>query len=150
MHKNQFRSLFTFISVAVAALLFLQCATTSNSFVTPRKPQIEQGHNVIYPNQGKVTDLSLTDMLRTVSGIRITGAGEGTSIKIRNSSSILLSTEPLFVIDGIPVGNDFAYIYNAVDPIQVEKIRVIKDSTAAFYGSRGANGVIEITLKKRN
>ena len=66
----------------------------------------------------------------------------GTSIQIRGIGSINLSTEPLFVVDGIEV-NDVSHIH----PRDVKDIQVLKDSAASIYGSRGANGVILITLK---
>ena len=66
----------------------------------------------------------------------------GTSILIRGVSSINLSTEPLILVDGIEV-SDISHI----NPRDVKDIHILKDSAASIYGSRGANGVILITLK---
>ena len=64
------------------------------------------------------------------------------SVRIRGVSSISSSTEPLYVIDGIPMSNAY------VNPADVESIQVLKDAaSSAIYGSRGANGVIIITTK---
>jgi TonB-dependent SusC/RagA subfamily outer membrane receptor len=83
---------------------------------------------------------SIYDMLKgEVAGVEV----NGTSIRIRGASSFQMSTEPLFVVDGVAV--------NSVDnimPQMVKSIEVLKGSSAAIYGSRGANGVILITLKK--
>ncbi|HPI67741.1 MAG TPA: TonB-dependent receptor plug domain-containing protein [Bacteroidales bacterium] len=64
----------------------------------------------------------------------------GKSIRIQGSSS-LGSTEPLFVVDGIVSSS-----IDDIPPSQVKSIEVLKGSSAAIYGSRGANGVILIRL----
>ena len=66
----------------------------------------------------------------------------GSSITIRGVGSINLSSQPLFIVDGVEM-NDISFIH----PRDVKDIQVLKDSSASIYGSRGANGVILITLK---
>jgi len=53
----------------------------------------------------------------------------------------------LIVIDGIPSDES---VLNTIPPIQVKSVNVIKDGSAAIYGSRGANGVIIIETKRSN
>ena len=72
------------------------------------------------------------------AGVQVTGR----SITIRGKNYINLSTEPLFVVDGVAV-EDVSHI----NPREVKNITVLKDSAASIYGVRGANGVILITLK---
>ena len=68
---------------------------------------------------------------------------EGKSVTIRGKSSILLSSEPLYVVDGV-VTTDVSHI----NPRDVKDITVLKDaSSCAIYGSQGGNGVIVINLK---
>lgn len=70
--------------------------------------------------------------------------GANASVKIRGTSSINSSNEPLYVIDGM-VGADPL----TIDPNVVESIDVLKDAAScAIYGARGANGVIIISTKK--
>lgn len=80
------------------------------------------------------------EMLRGKPGVQVNGR----SVKIQGGvNSLMSSTEPLFVVDGV--------IVNSVDnvlPQTVKSIEILKGSSAAIYGSRGANGVILITLKK--
>jgi len=80
---------------------------------------------------------SIYDMIRgQVPGVEVVGE----SIKIRGSSSLNISTEPLFVVDGV--------IVNSIDDISaqtVKSIEVLKGPAASVYGTRGANGVILIT-----
>ena len=66
----------------------------------------------------------------------------GNSVVIRGVGTINLSSQPLFIVDGVEVG-DISHI----NPRDVKDISVLKDSSASIYGSRGANGVILITLK---
>ena len=65
------------------------------------------------------------------------------TINIRGANSFYGSTEPLFVVDGSVVDR-----IDDINPREVKSIEVLKDGGAAIYGSRGANGVILITLKK--
>lgn len=105
-----------------------------------------------------------------VAGVLVTqnsGApGGAASIRIRGANSLSLSNEPLYVIDGIPMGGDgqstAGYSWKngedgqtrvnplaAINPNDIISIDVLKDASAtAIYGSRGANGVILVTTKR--
>jgi len=85
-------------------------------------------------------------------------SGEANTIRIRGTSSISASSQPLFVIDGVPQGDyQLGYAGNnaqtsplaTINPNDIENIQVLKDaSAAALYGSRASNGVILITTKR--
>ena len=75
------------------------------------------------------------------AGVQVVG-GE---IIIRGVNSINSSSAALIVIDG--VASDYG-VLNSISPIQVKSINVIKDGSAAIYGSRGANGVVIIETKR--
>jgi TonB-dependent starch-binding outer membrane protein SusC len=74
--------------------------------------------------------------------------GAGTTIRIRGTNSFQPgASNPLLVVDGIPVGD--AGNLKQINPLDIETIDVLKDASAtAIYGSRGSNGVIMITTKK--
>jgi TonB-dependent starch-binding outer membrane protein SusC len=82
--------------------------------------------------------------------------GQGIQMRIRGSSSVTASNQPLYVVDGIPVVmDDFSISAAQTNPMaqfnfnDVESIQVLKDaSAAAIYGSRAANGVVLITTKQ--
>ncbi|WP_242158559.1 SusC/RagA family TonB-linked outer membrane protein [Aestuariivivens sediminis] len=89
-----------------------------------------------------------------VAGVQITPIsgrpGAGSSFLLRGGASLSASNNPLFVIDGVPVGaSDGPGILSALNPEDILSFSVLKDaSAAAIYGSRGSNGVIIITTKK--
>ncbi|MDZ7690833.1 MAG: TonB-dependent receptor plug domain-containing protein [Balneolaceae bacterium] len=71
--------------------------------------------------------------------------GEELQVNIRGISSLGAGSEPLFVVDGFPVGTSAG---KNIDPSNIESISVLKDaSSTAIYGARGSNGVILITTK---
>ena len=73
--------------------------------------------------------------------------GANSSIQIRGLGSINDSS-PLLVIDGVPTPGGINYL-NTINPNDIASIDVLKDaSSAAIYGSQGANGVIIVTTKK--
>ena len=85
--------------------------------------------------------------------------GSDQKILIRGISSINGSTDPLYVIDGVPVSNSdmenagghtrSQSILASINPNDIESMTVLKDAAASsLYGSRAANGVIIITTKK--
>ena len=94
-----------------------------------------------------------------MAGVSVTATsgqpGASSQIRIRGTSSINASNEPLYVVDGVPImSGDQSYFTNtgnalaAYNPNDIETITVLKDAAAAsIYGSRAANGVILITTK---
>ena len=79
------------------------------------------------------------DMIRgRVPGVDVSGK----SIKIRGSNSLNVSTEPLFVVDGV-ITEDI----EGISPETVSRIEVLKGPDASVYGTRGSNGVIIITRR---
>ncbi len=71
--------------------------------------------------------------------------GANTKIRVRGTNSISGSSDPLYVVDGVPMPNALA----AVSVNDIENITVLKDvSATAIYGSRGSSGVVLITTKR--
>ncbi|WGH74980.1 TonB-dependent receptor [Tenacibaculum tangerinum] len=97
-----------------------------------------------------------------VAGVVVSESSEpggGIGISIRGTNSMLGGTQPLYVVDGIPIdpltdaqGNGASgqsqSALSFLNPNDIEKMEVLKDAAAtAVYGARGANGVIIITTK---
>ncbi|KAF2511363.1 TonB-dependent receptor [Flavobacterium zhairuonense] len=110
--------------------------TSSISSVKGKELQTMTVGNVAESLQGKV------------SGVQVTGAGGPGAqprVLIRGISTVNLSTDPLYVVDGIPMGTSINFLSNN----EIESMEVLKDASAsAIYGSRASNGVILITTKK--
>lgn len=84
------------------------------------------------------------------AGVQVTSSsgapGAGTAIRVRGGNSIVGDNEPLWVIDGIIVGQNFDL--NNINSNDIKSIEILKDaSSIAIYGSRGANGVVLVTTK---
>lgn len=85
----------------------------------------------------------------SAAGVMVTqqdGSPDGNSaIRIRGVGTINGDASPLYVVDGVQVGNNA----NFVNPSDIESIEILKDASAtAIYGSAGANGVVMITTKR--
>ena len=85
--------------------------------------------------------------------------GAGITINIRGQTSLSASSEPLYVIDGVPIiSEDLSGLFSGgqatnsladLNPNDIASIEILKDASAtAIYGSRGANGVVLITTKR--
>jgi TonB-dependent starch-binding outer membrane protein SusC len=82
--------------------------------------------------------------------------GQGMKIRIRGASSVSADNQPLYVIDGIPVTSQNQSTFTAntnpladLNPNDIESIDILKDAAAsAIYGSRAANGVVQITTRR--
>ena len=99
--------------------------------------KIDEKESTVYTN--------IWDYMRgRVPGVSIgpAGAGETPAITVRGISSVNLSTQPLILLDGIVTAD-----ISMLNPNDVASVSVLKDASAAIYGTRGANGVIMITTK---
>jgi TonB-linked SusC/RagA family outer membrane protein len=78
--------------------------------------------------------------------------GAAAVLNIRGVGSINAGTQPLYVVDGIPLNSTVSAFVNplsSINPNDIESVTVLKDaSAAAIYGSRAANGVILVTTKR--
>ena len=98
-----------------------------------------------------ITERSVTNALEgmqgNIAGVQISSStgrvGDGFDITIRGNNSLSGSSGPLYIVDGVPMGDiDF------LNPQDIQQMDVLKDaSSTAIYGSRGSNGVVMITTK---
>ena len=112
----------------------------------------------------KKNDANFVKVLEgTVPGVQMNNStsmpGVWGSVYIRGRASLNSGTQPLYVIDGMPVNSDTDALsssdnnmvdpMSSINPADIESITVLKDAAAtAIYGSRAANGVIVVTTKK--
>lgn len=124
----------------------------------------QPNNNIVSALQGRAAGVQIS----TGDG----SPGGGINIRIRGTSTITGSTEPLYIIDGFPVSsansdinigggisegaledgvvsNVFPNALSMINPADIANIEILKDAAAtAIYGSRGANGVVIITTKR--
>ncbi|WP_113661492.1 SusC/RagA family TonB-linked outer membrane protein [Pedobacter nanyangensis] len=103
-----------------------------------------------------------TSLQGKIAGLQITSnsgePGAGATVRIRGASSVNGSSQPLYIVDGVPIntetyagglnddGSTFSPLAD-INPADIESIDFLKDGTASIYGSRASNGVILITTK---
>ena len=111
---------------------------------TVKKKDLTGSVAQISPNAYKAQPVQgVSEMLRgNAPGVTVRTNGDGsTKIRIRGSNSLNGNNDPLYIVDGVPMGS--------FSPNDVESIEILKDASAtAIYGSRGANGVVLITTKR--
>ncbi|WP_315353471.1 SusC/RagA family TonB-linked outer membrane protein [Hoylesella nanceiensis] len=132
-----------------------------------RRPRMTGSVSVIKSSDiAKMDVRSMDQVLRgTMSGVATTyngRPGSDASIRIRGANSITGSTEPIWIVDGMPLNGIAPSVSNSNDlqrlvtqtgigdiaPSDIESITVLKDAAAtAIYGARAANGVIVVKTK---
>lgn len=111
-----------------------------------------------------ISDIPISNFQSTMSGkaagVRVTQINgkvdAGISVRVRGTASVSAGTDPLYVLDGMPLINQNESTNGApmnpllsLSPSEIESIDILKDaSSAAIYGARGANGVVLITTKR--
>ncbi|MFH4967696.1 TonB-dependent receptor [Gaetbulibacter sp. M240] len=105
-----------------------------------------------------IPQVSVDQMIQgRAAGVNVTTnsgqPGAAVSVRIRGVNSISGSSEPLYIIDGVPVPGETeaggTSPLNSLNENDIENISILKDASAtAIYGSRGSNGVVIITTKR--
>lgn len=94
------------------------------------------------------SNITLDNYLRKVPGVNVWNDGPNATITVRGISSFNSGLTPLFIVNGNQVTGGFSTVYATVATADIKSVTVLKDaSTTGIYGTRGANGVIVITLK---
>jgi TonB-dependent SusC/RagA subfamily outer membrane receptor len=129
-------------------------STTSNSdagakidmYGEQRNSRNNTGSTVVV--EDAVENATLDNYLQRVSGVNVTGTGANATITVRGVGSFVSSNEPLFLINGQAISG-YSTAYGLCNANNIKSVAVLKDAAScALYGSRGANGVISITMKK--
>jgi TonB-linked SusC/RagA family outer membrane protein len=125
---------------------FTGAASVVNNDVMERKADA----NFVKSLEGSVAGLTMNNSSSM--------PGTWGSVNVRGMGSLSSSSQPLYVIDGMPVNSDYdtmSSVNNYLDPMasinpsDIETVTVLKDAAAtAIYGSRASNGVIVITTKR--
>ena len=145
------------VACFLLAGLICGCASGNNAAPTPAGlplPAADHGTIVTSDDIDRSTtaDPIGSALAAHVSGVTVTRTPDGgISVRIRGQSTINGNTEPLYVIDGLPIQPGPGGSLVGINPHDIASIEVLKDvASLAFYGVRGANGVILIKTKHTN
>ncbi|MCX6224950.1 MAG: TonB-dependent receptor plug domain-containing protein, partial [Bacteroidia bacterium] len=113
--------------------------------------------NVMKALDGKVSGVNLVSLSSDPTSSVLVNIRGTTVMPSTSDANVAVKGQPLYVIDGIPVGNqtftnkngvDFGNILSQLNPEDIESITVLKGGSAgALYGSEGGNGIVMITTK---
>ena len=151
-------------SLAQLSVMLGEVVTTA----TGMQRRVELGNTVATIDASDITEqaavATITDVLNArTAGVQITApnaTGVGARVRIRGASSLNLSNEPIYIIDGIRMTSDMGSSQlgtggpqpsrvGDINPEEIESMEVVKGPSAAtLYGTDAANGVIVITTKR--
>jgi TonB-dependent SusC/RagA subfamily outer membrane receptor len=136
------------VPLAVLVGLASACASGGSSRVVPRDPTAATavtGEDIERTPSVPVEEL----LMNKYPGVWISRTADGSlSIRIRGTTSMQSSNEPLYIIDGTPIQPGPNGGLTGIAPNDIASIQVLKDAAATtMYGVRGANGVIIIKTK---
>ena len=130
----------TLITILLGSILLIgltDCATSGRSGTSQKESSQKDYSN--YAN--------MADVMRSIPGIIVRGTGQNIEIQVRAQNSMLLSSEPLFIVNNVQVGRSFSLISH-LNPVDIVSIQVQKGLYAVNrYGSEGNSGVIKILTK---
>lgn len=129
--ENPFPRFILVLSIILSGFVY---GCTSSGPAAAAQPEPERGYT------------TLLDMLRYEPQLNISGSGSNPIIRIRGNKTIYGDNEPLFVLNGTPLGNGYSSA-SSIDVNEVASIRVLSASQSGLYGARGGNGVILIQTK---
>ena len=136
----------TLVPTALALSVFMGCAHANNSSVNRPAPRVRAA--LTAEDIEHAPGVPIEQLLATrVAGITLTQARDGHLVmRIRGQTTLLGDQDPLFVVNGIPLGR--AINFSAINRFDIASIDVVKDAAGmALYGIRGANGVIVVRTK---
>jgi TonB-dependent SusC/RagA subfamily outer membrane receptor len=145
---------FSKLIIFAVLILFTACQTTNKSSSGYEEEEAKTIHSkdkvtigsTVEGNTNSPTS-QLVDYMRKLPGVMVRGSHPNVSVMIRGVKTSDGNTEPLYVLDNVPMGNNYAQVAGIVDVTRIKKVSVLKGAQAAIYGTQGSNGVIIITMK---
>lgn len=134
------------LTTALALCVFMGCAHANSSLVNRPAPQVRAA--LTAEDIEHAPGVPIEQLLASrVPGITLAQARDGhVVVRIRGVSTLLGDQDPLFVVNGIPLGR--AINFSAINRFDIASIDIVKDAAGlALYGIRGSNGVIVVRTK---
>lgn len=94
---------------------------------------------------------TIAELFEAIPGTTVERTRNGSTLRIRNvaANNSAASTEPLIIIDGVPLPrSDKQNVLAALNKVDIDRIDVLRDAAAAMYGVRGGRGVVLIKTKR--
>jgi hypothetical protein len=120
MTKYHIQPSIGFLGICLSLMVLASCTTSNYTRAIPRHridPGVEK--NLVLPNEDHPSNLSWADLLCQVPAVSVRGQGDFLSVRIRGASSLDLTTEPLFVLNGVPLGHQFSSLARTANPRDV-------------------------------
>jgi hypothetical protein len=126
------------LPIVLISLFIFSCASTQ--YGSNSNNQRQEKDFSIYQTLGEA--------LRS-EGVLVRDVGTSATVTLRGKGSINLNTEPLYVVDGVPMGNNYETVNSSINMQNVKDIRIIRSTSQATlrYGEAGNHGAILITTK---
>jgi TonB-dependent SusC/RagA subfamily outer membrane receptor len=147
-------------SITIRSLASAALVAASACSATPKRsdpaPSPNEGartgssSDAIIASEDRQTYASVVELIRArAPGVQVIQAGDTYALRIRGVSSPSGINDPLIVIDGAASSLPGTRALDSLNPNDIVKIEVLKDAAStAFYGMRGASGVILVTTRK--
>lgn len=130
-----------FLTLLLFSVFLISCGTTQNVGSATEKQSVMKGNKMLNPDPS----IDLVGHLRKFAGVRIQGQGRSAEIFIRSQNK--KNSQVAIFVDGKQMYS-FADAYALTSGTKLEYIEVLKDAgDVAFYGVRGAEGVINIKTR---
>ncbi|MCB0569872.1 MAG: TonB-dependent receptor plug domain-containing protein [Phaeodactylibacter sp.] len=137
-----------FLILLMLPMLLLSCGTSRNTAGSDaEKVEIKNGRK----ESATKTYTALSEYFRRIPGLRVIGDDTNGRVYVFSGSQALMTTnEPLFVVDGVRIGQSFQALVRTLNVNDIERVSVLKTaSETSIYGMAGSNGVIVIQTKRQ-
>ncbi len=114
-------------------------------------PSPESSATVTAADIDQNPNIPIEQLLRgRIAGVTVArGDDGGLLVRVRGATSFAGSDAPLYVVDGVPLQPSPSGSLQGINPYDIESIKVLKDAASlTMYGSRAANGVVVIKMKR--
>lgn len=147
--KTSYLATMRILIYTLLAVLTVSCASRTN--VNTSKMVDGRSKSNMVERKAKPTATNLTDYLRRISGVTVSGEGANARVQVRGPVSFQQSSNrPLFIVNGSQLGTDYSTVFNNIDVREIQSVRVLKGADeTAVYGMQGSAGVILIRLRDR-
>lgn len=146
INSNLLKLLALILIFSVTACVSTSSTTGSNE-MTPLHSKDKESKVEKVEQQTNSPTSQLVDLFRRLPGVNIRGSHPDVFVSVRGITSTSGEVSVLYVVDNVPMGNDYFRVAEVVDVTRVKSVSVLKGGETAIYGKQGSGGVIIIRMK---